>query len=215
MKNLLAGLILLGFVSNVGAVTIGSLSYDESVENNEIITDSLNNLEWLRWDVLENLDYAQTLSAIATNGAYDGWNIAHNSQAQMFTDALLGSNPCSLVGYTLCHENDSPIDYAAVIGDNYYANPGYDYAFYLSDNVGEEVGYIEALSPSSGASTIRKYNDWNSIAASDQFAANNTAHVSPISWLLYRAPANVSEASSIYILAFGLLGLLLVARRKV
>ena len=206
MKSLLAGFLLLGFVSSASAVTIGSLTYDETIADNEVITDSLNNLEWLRWDVLKDLTYAQTLDAISDTGEYNTWNIATFNEAQMFTVALLGTNNNNCTTSNNAYCGTSGVDNHALTGGNNFNN-GYGYAWFLSDIT--EVGYM--YNGVNGG--IYKNNNWSSIAGSDSYSSSG-ANPS-ISWMLYRNTTSVPEASSLYLLAFGLLGLFGAARRKV
>lgn len=207
------GLIFIGFASSASAVTIGSLTYDETISGNEVITDSMNNLEWLRWDVLENLTYAETLSIIGVGGNYEGWNIATQSFAYMFTDALLGPSVVSSCTPNLFENNncgDTTSDAGEVLGVAQFTS-GDHASFYLSDS--SRVGFVTV---SNGAS-ILQINNWADIAASDRFSDSGNA--SNVSWMLYRNLSSdvvaAPESSSIYLLAFGLLGLFGVARRKV
>jgi len=52
-------------VASATPITIGSLSSNDD-GSTEVITDSLNGLEWLRRDVLADLTYSQTLAAISS-----------------------------------------------------------------------------------------------------------------------------------------------------
>ena len=89
LKVALVGLILSvsGF-TNAGLITIGSLSSNDD-GSTQIINDSLNEREWLRWDVLADLNYTQALAA-TTSGAYSDWTIATENDAIMFMTALTG-----------------------------------------------------------------------------------------------------------------------------
>ncbi|NUQ61377.1 MAG: hypothetical protein HUU20_02745, partial [Pirellulales bacterium] len=74
---------------------IGSMSRDV-VSNSPYIIDSLNNREWLGWDVTKGLTYAQTVAATQAGGMFAGFSIARNNDAQLFVDALIGAgNPCT------------------------------------------------------------------------------------------------------------------------
>lgn len=208
MKRLLLSFLLLtGLVFGASAATVGSLSYDESIVGNEVITDSLNDLEWLRWDVLIGLNYyADIVAAIAPGGAYEGWNIAGNYQAQQFTDAIFGSNDCTVSNNLICGSNASLRD---VTGNNYTVSSS-NYAFFLSDNgTGEQVGLIA----SSLNGSFSKSNEVGSIAYADSRTVNSAT---AISWLLYRDVKSkaVPESSPIVMFVIGLIGLSTVIRRK-
>ena len=60
-------LLLVSVQVNASPVTVGSLSSDDD-GSTQIITDTYNNFEWLRWDVLADLNYTQTLAAIGSSG---------------------------------------------------------------------------------------------------------------------------------------------------
>ncbi len=207
MKHLLLSLVLwVGFVFSATAATIGSLTYDESIAGNEVITDSLNNLEWLRWDVFLGLDYADTVAAISTGGAYDGWSIAGNNQAQQFVDAIFGTNNCTASNTLICGNS---LSLGQVTGNNYTVSSA-NYAFFLSDNgTGQEVGFLGLVN-----SSFSKSNEWGSIVFAD---SKTSGSVTAIPWLLYRNAqgAVVPESSSIFIFAIGLLGLFGFVRRKI
>lgn len=81
--------IILLFSSPLKAsvIKIGSLTSNDD-GNSEIIVDSFNNREWLRWDVLANLNYTQTLSAISSSGGYSGWKMATLTDIGLFMNAL-------------------------------------------------------------------------------------------------------------------------------
>ena len=87
MKRLMVFLLFATPLAHGVPITHGALTSNDD-GSTEIIADSLNNYEWLRWDVLDTLTYAETLVAISTGGAYEGWQIAHNAEAQLFVDAL-------------------------------------------------------------------------------------------------------------------------------
>jgi len=72
IKLILAASILL-VSAQVGAaiITIGSLS-TETDGSSEIINGSLNNREWLRWDILAKLNYAQTVAITTIEVAVSG-----------------------------------------------------------------------------------------------------------------------------------------------
>ena len=71
----LAASVSLGVAAQASTITVGSLtSADDG--STEVIVDTLNNREWLRWDVLADLTYAETLAATSSGGAYADFIIA-------------------------------------------------------------------------------------------------------------------------------------------
>lgn len=223
IKKFLAVLFCVSFAhSSQAAITIGSLTYDSDI-NAEVISDSLNNLEWLRGNILADLTYEQTLAAISTGGVYEGWSIAHNDEAQLFTDALLGSNACNIANTAYCFIGSDVgtteyYGYAALLGDSYFPDTStatfreINYGMFLSDNgFDKEVGLIHYQEEYSIASNVLKKNEWRSIAASDAYSASGSQYWRPISWMLYRdAPViNVPESTSLFFICFGMLSILI------
>lgn len=200
-------------------VTIGHLSSNDD-GSTQVIKDTLNNREWLRWDILKNLTYKETLAAILSGGSHYGWKIAKNQDAQLFVDALLGTtNLCTNSGGpTTCWETNpitSFLGFGALVGDDYEINSitkTYDIAHFLSDNdTGEEVGWLslfESISSSSSSSKVIKHNEGYSISESDQYSSSGSSSSKPISWLLYRsATSSIPESSTLLLLSIGFLGL--------
>lgn len=203
------GLLALPIVASAAPVSFGALSSDDSGSTN-IITDSLNDYEWARWDALSNLSYADTLAAISAGGAYAGWKIAHNTEAQLFTNALLSglSNACTTVGSDDCN-TVLPNNLTSLLGDT---SAGlYDDVYFLSDNGGDEAGYIRYTSEGDFGSVF-KSNDGGSIEADS--ADDN------VGWLLYKAggttppPTQVPEPSTLALFGVGFAGLALIRRRR-
>ena len=94
--KLFAALCAIGLAGAAHAtpVSFGSLSNNDD-GSTEIISDALNNLEWLRWDVEADLTYQDTVDLISGMGARagEGWAIADAAKARAFTDALFWQEP--------------------------------------------------------------------------------------------------------------------------
>ena len=200
----------LSFITfNVSAaiVTQGYLSTNDDGSSN-IITDSLNNVEYLRLDVLADLTYAQTVAVLGTQDG-GGWSIASPTDALAFTAALLGGTiACAHNGanVTVPDCGIAPGWYGGKMGDNYeLGTDGFDYAWFL-DSAGE-ADYI--LLTSGGGVGLTDYQ----LGQSDDFAADGASASRPIAWLVTR-PAEVPIPPAVWLFGTGLLGLFGVARRK-
>ena len=186
-------LLLVSVQVNASPVTVGSLSSDDD-GSTQIITDTYNNFEWLRWDVLADLNYTQTLAAIGSSGAYQGWNIAGNAEAQLFVDALVGTgNACDIFAANEVSCSNTPTTayvFSSLVGDNFIRDSGTfsnNEAFFLSDNgVGQEVGYVQLAEVfENKTSYVNKMNEWSTIVNSDSWSATGSAPLT-VNWLLYR-----------------------------
>lgn len=206
------------WVSNAGLITIGDLTLEQAGDS--YVTDHVNNVDYLRWDQVKNLNFSELSTALQSGNAYDGWSIAGNIEANNFTNALLGSiGQCdSIVGNATCATDTTPYsytDYVTLLGASFDSSPLNNYAFFLSDNgIGQEVGLVEYFSSGFDINTVLKLNEWSLIATSDQYSDNGTSPNGPIGFILYRdhtstgtPVTDVPEPSSIAILTLGMIGL--------
>lgn len=188
-------LFMLASPVHAAIVTHGALSTDDSTN---IITDSLNNYEWLRLDVLPLLTHAQTVAILGTQDG-GGWNIAGNVQANQFVDALFApsthacpvQNACGTLG---AWQDGDFGDNRNMFADQAFFDDGAGYAGYVT------LGAIMQLTPN--AMTIAQSDTWTDVT-----------------WLLYRNSQVLSLVvpvpPSIILFGSGLLGLIGLARRKV
>jgi len=196
--------------SNVAAATIthGGLSTNDDGSTN-IITDTLNNYEWLRFDVLAPLTYADTLAVLNTQDG-GGWSIAGVNEANMFVSSLLSpsSNACS----TASTANETCGFATGWLDGDFGADDGAsnDYVFYMT---GALVGQLRITQDLGGTNDgkVQAYNEWGTIADSDYFSGRLHPE---ISWLLYRDVATVPVPAAVWLFGSGLIGLIGVARRK-
>lgn len=201
---LAATTLVLSISVNAAQVTQGYLtSYDDGSTN--IITDSLNNVEYLRLNVLRDFNYASTLAVLGTQDG-GGWSIATSGDAIAFANALLG-------GSLLCSHNGTDVVSSGCgfatgwvdgkLGDDY--SSVYDFAWFLDD--AGEADYLRIAS--NGGVALLDFN----LTDSDQFAAGGTYDYIPVTWLLTR-PAVVPVPAAIWLFGSGFLGLIGIARRK-
>jgi hypothetical protein len=208
---LVTATFILSTATNAATITHGELTTNDDGSTN-LITDSLNNYEWLRFDVLANLTYAETLSVLDSQDG-GGWSIAGTEQAHLFVDALFspvidGCTPAQGSNSQDCGTVSSWID--GDLGGNF--SSGADYVWFSSPEYSNEVGYV--LIHNDGRVTLNPA--WGSIAQSDAYAGGATTS-GKIPWLLYR-PLEAPEVPlppAVWLFGSGILGLIAIGRRKV
>ena len=194
-------------------ILLGSLS-SNSDGSTEIITDSLNNYEWLRWDRVADLTYAQTLSSISLGGAYEGWQIAGNLEAQQFVDALIGTpNNCTVTGAASCMPTQTLLAFSALVGDSYIPDgiaSQDNWAWFLTDVASDAAGYLSLsgrfdIGSGLGGSAIYKDNNYSPISTTDNYAAGGSQADNSVGWLLYRE--TIPEPTTLALMGIGLAGI--------
>lgn len=206
--------------ANAGLITIGALTSNDDGSTN-VISDTRNNREWLRWDELAHLTYLETLvQTTSLVGPYSDWTIAGAEEATEFLNALYNGadhgcadNDTSEI---FCKDNlgFSSAEYTALLGDSSTRGVSSADTVWFYDDAwvfdGVDVvtnGKASFLNLTSGGSN-RKYNSSHTIVETDTYAHTSDAS---IGWLMFRqsaVPAIVSEPSTLVIFAIGLMGLL-------
>jgi uncharacterized repeat protein (TIGR01451 family) len=165
-------------------ISHGDLTTNDDGSTN-IITDSLNNYEWLRFDVLAPLTRAETLAVLDTLDG-GGWSVAGANQALMFIDTMLSgqSNDCiSTTINTACGSTTGWTD--GDFGKSY--TTGSDLVWYESDV--SQAGYIQI---DAHFALINNIASWSTYAESDLYSSGETYESIAASWLLYRKVATVA-----------------------
>lgn len=183
----------------------GALSRDTGTP---FIEDSLNQRQWLGWDVLKGLTFAQTAALTAPGGAYEGWAFAGIADAQMFTNALVGTpNACTTISNPDESCGVAAPGLSALLGAN--GLPHFDFAWFLSDDA--DLGEVGLLMYHDLSGDFTKWNEWGGPADADDYGLREDG----VAWLLYRAQA-VPEPSALAlaVLGLGLSSLGATARRR-
>ena len=208
----LAAILVLSTSVNATLITHGNLTTDDTTS---YITDTLTSRQYSRFDAF-NMTYAETVSAVSTGGAYDGWSIATSAIADDFYSAALGTSTTPCTGATsigtTCGSLTGWSD--GDFGESYTSS--YDYFWYLSTNdTPGRYEYPIGLGEIRGwSSMLRDIDDWSSIYSADYYGGANTQY--PINALLYRDTAAVPAPPIAWLFASGLFaaGILRVAKRK-
>jgi hypothetical protein len=135
-------------------ISFGALTSDDS-GSTQIIHDSLNNYDWLRWDTLTTLNYEQTLAATSVGGQFEGWQFAYANEAQLFTNALLQgmTNDCTLTGGDVCNML-LPANLTRLLGDT--PPPLIETVSFLTqDGPDNPAGYLQYMHEGESASVFK------------------------------------------------------------
>lgn len=168
------------------------------------ITDTQTGVEYLRFDVLAGLTYAQTVNQVGFGGMYFGWHIASQKEAFAFMNsALAGSDNAFIDNFGQTNESlPLPVYQDGDFGANHTSNKD---SFWFLAEEGREVGWA-VFTPFSG-NNISINDAWNDIAASDLYAVGGDFLDQPVSWLLVKNKT-VPEPTSLALFGVGALGLL-------
>lgn len=212
---------LISGASEASTLSFGALS---SQPRSDVIKDTLNNREWLRFDVLANLNYMQIMAATSAGGAYAEYSIAGLEEAQSFVDALLNGteNTCTSFageGFVECIASQNNFDVEELLGATH--GPSTTIAWFLSDNnQGSKLGTLlisEVATVGPGIDVgLRKYDEGGPVFSSDVESGSGDLFGTP-TWLLYRdhvAVVPVPFALPLMLAGIGALGLVKRRQRK-
>ena len=205
ISRLLVGACLSVGVGMTQAATIthGNLSYDNT---GQIIQDSLNDRNWIDFEGT-GLTFSNLVTATQAGGAWEGWNIADNSDALLFIDALMGgaSTCVSTTGDHNCGSTSGWID--ASMGESYASHSDY---YMFEDTTGpQEIGLLRVVA-SNGSVYI--YNSWSSFSGGDGYV-NAIYGNTPINYLIWQSATPAPAPAAGLLMATAVTGLF-YRRRK-
>lgn len=200
--------------AGASVVTVGSLTRDTE---QHLISDTLNARQWLGWDFTRGRTYAQTFAETAAGGAFEGFTIARNVDAQMFVAAAVSTPYCTTQGSQYCAFGQSS-DLNKIVGENGGSTVFYDsdLVFFLSDNgTGSDVGLLRVTTHTHSESynDIVKLNEWGDWASANFYG--NPGYPENFGWLLYReAGTSIPEPGSLLLVIVALASLTKLRRQS-
>ena len=188
-------------MTQAATITHGNLSYDNT---GQIIQDSLNDRKWIDFEGT-GLTFSNLVTATQAGGAWEGWNIADNSDALLFVDALLGgASACtSTTGGGVCGFRSGWVD--GSLGASYH--PGYDYFMFENTAGPSDLGQLR-LTASNGQVYLQ--NSWNHFGAGDGFVNHSST---PFHYLIWQSATPAPAPAAGLLMATAVTGLF-YRRRK-
>ena len=218
MKSLLAGFLLLSFLSHAHSAN------SDFIDNGNYTTDTLSGLDWLDLTETQNQSYDYVSSQFGVGGLYEGWQYATGTQfltmVNNWTDTTASTNLSTTNIYT--EGTDSIDGLVQLLGNTYYPNTTNDpngimYSYGIIDDVyptNPSLRYVALLQDNNEDIEF----NWDT-ARANQALINNDAQLGQIGSYLVRttvpAATSVPEVNAIVLFAFGLLSIFGAARRKV
>ncbi|WP_349744426.1 PEP-CTERM sorting domain-containing protein [Roseateles cavernae] len=208
----LAALLLLS--ASALAAPVVSLGQLSRADGSTLITDSLNQRDWLGWDISRGRTLAELAVLTAAGGVFAGYSIATSDDAALFMRAA-GAASCPDIpvyaDFRDCLVSPALKGLAALVGAMDYGDGGSpDFAHgvvaYMNERLPQRAGMLIAKDH------FGRIETWSHLLSSDNFASHAdvdelTASGIGVGWLLYREQAGtVPEPASL-----GLVGLALAA----
>ena len=214
-RGVLVSLVLFGLPATPASAdlfTVGHLTTDTDIGNT--ISDSLNNREWLRWNILAHLTYDGTVEATTdVSSPAFGYSIATAADAALFLQAAGSTNPdCTNPGVfdsVDCVDLRYPF---SIFGDNY--NSSGDYVFFLNDAfIPDGVGQIYTLHVSLDTNLSVAWL-FDNLRDTDEFSNDEGHPLNAISWLLFKEVNPVPIPAAIWLFGAALVGLIGFTRSR-
>jgi hypothetical protein len=200
-KLAMTGLILSAccFLNIANAGLITTYGFLTSDADTNFVTDTISGRMYTRFDAF-NLSYANTLTAIGSGGAYDGWSIATATEAGDWYAAALGeaTTPCSSAPVATYIDCGTLSDWE----DGDFGISGrthiFDYFAYIDESAiaPRTIGLGQIYAVSGRLSSIK---NWSTIQELDG--------IPTINLLLFKDKTSVPEPSTWVIFALGMIGL--------
>lgn len=189
----LVALSILTLLANASTISVGALSSNDD-GSTDLIVDTLNNREWLRWDVIADLTYAETIAATSSGGVYEEYQIAQLSDFDLFMNALNSGSA-------------SGAEYLQLLGNANYDND-WTYALVIDPDNTSSVALLY-MTPSGSFSINRA---WKTVAGIDGTHSHSGGR--DIGYLVYRNVSSVPVPAAAWLFGSALIGLVGIKRKK-
>jgi hypothetical protein len=209
ITNVVAALVVsltMSSVASASVITTGTLDYD-NVSN--VITDNVSGETYLGWDMVKDLDYAQTVAITSAGGFYSDWHIATQTEAYSFYNAATGTGVADVSGVQdVFTANIGAFVDGERFGDSYDTNS--DWVWTLSDDP-YDAGLLGGVGPLDFYDTLYAFID------TDAYSVNRGSSEN-VGWLLVGgtggATSAVPEPSIIALFGLGLVGIGFARRKR-
>ena len=211
ITNVVAALVVsltMSSVASASVITTGTLDYD-NVSN--VITDNVSGETYLGWDMVKDLDYAQTVAITSAGGFYSDWHIATQTEAYSFYNAATGTGVADVSGVLdIFTANIGAFVDGERFGDSYDIRT--DWVWTLGDDTAD-AGIIGVFT----TGTLQFYDAYATFDDADSYSVKGGSSEN-VGWLLVGgtggATSAVPEPSIIALFGLGLVGIGFARRKR-
>jgi hypothetical protein len=187
------------FVSSIthAGIIFGDLNYESG---DSYVTDSLNNREWARFDVMRGTVAEWTNEFNDLNSSLYGFTLAKSFDTELFTDAAFGiGNYDVLSRQWPVKTGINAYLFMQVMGDGFDFNNNNIWKYYIENDLGVSTNVTHMYLRGQTSRSTNLMHE-GSIRSQDTWSSNMT-------FLAFRTIQDVPEPSTLAIFALGMIGL--------